>query len=267
MLRNEFYGRWLVHSITKSNDHIRLIVQFLHTKLNLDDVPLPVDDAVEYLKQQEKFNRSQNQVVETSGKVIFNDCLTIDDVILAEKNLPLQQYDAFILFSDKDIGFATEMIEQVESFGFKVNVSNGMHASNNEIIHNAGLLLLFSVVRQRTGLFSWFEFRTWRDSTFANWTVRSIDCYPFTRFCVQFPQRLHIQFSTVIRYCSTYSQNHSMFIQGMWWTARNFSTYSSTQVPEIESNFQFLGKIKSFTANDTRRTDSTSMSSVSRKDV
>ncbi|KAG4073837.1 hypothetical protein HA402_014042 [Bradysia odoriphaga] len=45
-----------------------------------------------------------------------------DDVILAEKGLPLKQYDAFILFADKDIDFATEMIEKCEAFGLKLCV-------------------------------------------------------------------------------------------------------------------------------------------------
>ncbi|XP_037045716.1 uncharacterized protein LOC119081078 [Bradysia coprophila] len=88
-----------------------------------DTYELFVDDALEYLKKQEKFNRSQQQYVDTSMvKEVNPNCLTIDDVILAEKGLPLQQYDAFILFADKDIDFATEMIEKCEAFGLKLCV-------------------------------------------------------------------------------------------------------------------------------------------------
>lgn len=80
-----------------------------------------VTDAVDYLKQQEKNSRSQRQLVNTSSpKEISPNCLTDDDVILSKQNLPLQQYDAFILFADQDIDFATEMIEKVEAFGLKV---------------------------------------------------------------------------------------------------------------------------------------------------
>lgn len=78
---------------------------------------------MDYLKQQEKYNRSQRQLVNTSTTKEISphqNCLTVDDVLLSEQNLPLQQYDAFILFADKDIDFATEMIEKVEAFGFKV---------------------------------------------------------------------------------------------------------------------------------------------------
>lgn len=78
---------------------------------------------MEYLKKKEKLDRSQGQLVETSKRKINSEenILTIDDVSLAENNLPLQQYDAFILFADNDIDFATEMIEKVENYGFKVN--------------------------------------------------------------------------------------------------------------------------------------------------
>lgn len=88
-----------------------------------DTYELFVEDALEYLKKKDKYNRSQQQHVDTSAvKEINPNCLTIDDIILAEKGLPLQQYDAFILFADKDIDFATEMIEKVESFGMKLCV-------------------------------------------------------------------------------------------------------------------------------------------------
>lgn len=40
--------------------------------------------------------------------------LTIDDVTNIEKGLPLQNYDAFVLFDDDDIVTATELIEKLE---------------------------------------------------------------------------------------------------------------------------------------------------------
>lgn len=85
-----------------------------------------VNDAVDYLKKEEKYNLRQLQLVSQSAEASHRqispnqNCLTVDDVALAEKNLPPQQYDAFILFDDKDIEFANEMIEKVEGDGFKV---------------------------------------------------------------------------------------------------------------------------------------------------
>lgn len=97
---------------------------------------------MEYLKKKDKYNRSQQQHVDTSAvKEINPNCLTIDDIILAEKGLPLQQYDAFILFADKDIDFATEMIEKVESFGMKVKTIAPSNTDN--LIDN----LFITVVR------------------------------------------------------------------------------------------------------------------------
>jgi len=80
---------------------------------------------VEYLKKKEKFDRNQEHSVELSKRKLNpeDNILTIDDVALAEKNLPLQQYDAFILFADEDIDFAAEMIEKIEASGSKVTIN------------------------------------------------------------------------------------------------------------------------------------------------
>lgn len=40
--------------------------------------------------------------------------LTLDDVRSLRDHLPLQIYDAFVLFDDDDIDFATELIEKLE---------------------------------------------------------------------------------------------------------------------------------------------------------
>lgn len=95
---------------------------YSHKKLSC----LTVEDAVAYLKKKEKFERNHEQSVEMLQRTINpeDDILTIDDAILAQKNLPLQQYDAFILFDDNDIQFATKMIGKIESFGMKVNRKN-----------------------------------------------------------------------------------------------------------------------------------------------
>lgn len=49
--------------------------------------------------------------------------MTIDDARRAQKNLPLQQYNAFILYADEDFDFANNVMEKVEnSFGLKVKI-------------------------------------------------------------------------------------------------------------------------------------------------
>lgn len=47
--------------------------------------------------------------------------LTEDDVKLAQRGLPLQQYNAFVLYADEDVEFATEVIERMEGSGLKVS--------------------------------------------------------------------------------------------------------------------------------------------------
>lgn len=48
--------------------------------------------------------------------------LTYDDQKLAFQGLSPQQYDAFLLFADEDIDFATEIIENLESNDVKVGI-------------------------------------------------------------------------------------------------------------------------------------------------
>ena len=49
--------------------------------------------------------------------------LTNDDVLRAQKGLPPQKYDAFVLFATADIKYAVELIEKLEEnpeYQFKV---------------------------------------------------------------------------------------------------------------------------------------------------
>lgn len=81
--------------------------------------------------QQQQKNQQQNEIIQdetgqqitTDSLTIFNpeaNILTVDDATLAQQGLPPQQYDAFVLFADEDIDFATEIIEKMEDCGFKV---------------------------------------------------------------------------------------------------------------------------------------------------
>lgn len=42
------------------------------------------------------------------------------DVEFSEKGLPLPNYDAFVIYNDKDIEFATELIERLENNGYNL---------------------------------------------------------------------------------------------------------------------------------------------------
>uniref|UniRef100_A0A1A9WXK1 TIR domain-containing protein n=1 Tax=Glossina brevipalpis TaxID=37001 RepID=A0A1A9WXK1_9MUSC len=54
-------------------------------------------------------NLNKNFEVESGSKM-----LTKDDVVRAQNNLPPQNYNAFVLFAEKDINYAVEMIDKLE---------------------------------------------------------------------------------------------------------------------------------------------------------
>lgn len=49
-----------------------------------------------------------------------NDLITTKDVEYREQGLELPIYDAFVIYSDKDIEFATELIERLENKGYNL---------------------------------------------------------------------------------------------------------------------------------------------------
>lgn len=51
-----------------------------------------------------------------------NDIITVGDLELSEKNLPVKQYDAFVIYNDKDVEFASELIKQCEDKGYSLCV-------------------------------------------------------------------------------------------------------------------------------------------------
>lgn len=54
-----------------------------------------------------------------------SNILTTSDVIRAQKGLPPQLYDAFVLYADADMNYASEMLTKLEDsadYNFKVNL-------------------------------------------------------------------------------------------------------------------------------------------------
>lgn len=49
-----------------------------------------------------------------------SNILTSTDILLAERGLPPAKYDAFILFHNEDIEFATLLVEKLEGYGLTV---------------------------------------------------------------------------------------------------------------------------------------------------
>lgn len=58
--------------------------------------------------------------------------------MLAKAGLPLQQFDAFVMFADADIDFATEMIQRLEEdFGLKLCLKERDLLAGYEFEHDA----------------------------------------------------------------------------------------------------------------------------------
>jgi len=71
-------------------------------------------------------NRSSNPVLPvTSAADNASDVsiLTVDDVARLEKGLEPQTYDAYLLFAEEDVSFATQIVENLEQ-NYKLKVPN-----------------------------------------------------------------------------------------------------------------------------------------------
>lgn len=101
------------------------------------------DDLAEFLVQDAKtykdskhhkqmINVDRQDLEDNLSPVEFHtpdsNILTNDDVFRAKQGLPPQIYDAFLLFADEDIEFATEVVERLEEnhpkFSFKLCLKN-----------------------------------------------------------------------------------------------------------------------------------------------
>jgi myeloid differentiation primary response protein MyD88 len=53
-----------------------------------------------------------------------NDIITQQDFDCYEKGLPLKTFDAFVIYSEKDVEFAAELIERCENLGYSLCVKD-----------------------------------------------------------------------------------------------------------------------------------------------
>lgn len=83
-----------------------------------------MEDAEFYLNNKDKkipkftvnlINPENQSLLDSDANI-----LTQDDVLRAEKGLPPQVYDAFLLYVDEDMNYALDVIQRMEAFGFKV---------------------------------------------------------------------------------------------------------------------------------------------------
>jgi len=55
---------------------------------------------------------------------IDNNIVTVHDIESSENGLPLKIYDALVIYNDKDVEFASELIERCEEMGFTLCVKD-----------------------------------------------------------------------------------------------------------------------------------------------
>lgn len=82
------------------------------------------------------------------------DILTVHDVDRSSQNLPPQIYDAFILFADEDIDFATELIERMEDCGLRLCVKERDLVGGISFEHEAILRLISERCNRLVVIFS-----------------------------------------------------------------------------------------------------------------
>lgn len=79
-------------------------------------------DTVSKLKEKKGVN-NQIKPYETNEYPVIDESnlLTHDDIAQAKQGLPPQRYDAYLLFDNDDINFATQILEKLETeYGLKV---------------------------------------------------------------------------------------------------------------------------------------------------
>lgn len=79
-------------------------------------------DTVSKLKERKGVN-NQTKPYETNECPVIDESniLTHDDIASAKRGLPPQRYDAYLLFDNDDINFATQIQDVLESnYGLKV---------------------------------------------------------------------------------------------------------------------------------------------------
>ncbi|XP_060813063.1 myeloid differentiation primary response protein MyD88 [Bombus pascuorum] len=78
-----------------------------------------LDDTSKLFEKDGEKYLEQLQRSQTSAEVISNDIdekvLTIDDIHRLRQGLENQYYDAFLLYADEDVNWATEMLEKLEN--------------------------------------------------------------------------------------------------------------------------------------------------------
>lgn len=81
------------------------------------------EDAKIYMKSKARQNEPNTaSTIDSNSNIDESNLLTMQDVALARQGMPPQHYDAYVLFAEQDINFASQVIDKMECSGFQVTL-------------------------------------------------------------------------------------------------------------------------------------------------
>lgn len=91
-------------------------------KLSNNLIRFSAEDANFFLSKSQTADKTNSSMYEIVKADPDNDIITMQDLECIEKGLPLKIYDAFVIYHDKDVEFASELIERCENIGYSLCV-------------------------------------------------------------------------------------------------------------------------------------------------
>lgn len=122
LIFNVYCSRGNIRNLTSYLIHvIAITIQRYLNYLFIQNFLILAEDAEAFLSEPQSAYSSDYEIVKASSDI---DVITTQDLECREKNLPLCNYDAFVIYHDKDVEFATELIERCENMGYQLCVKD-----------------------------------------------------------------------------------------------------------------------------------------------
>lgn len=87
-----------------------------------NDLFILVEDSQAFLSKNHSESNSKMSGFEIVKADFENDIILLQDMEAYDKGLPLKVFDAFVIYDEKDVEFATELIEKCENMGHSLCV-------------------------------------------------------------------------------------------------------------------------------------------------
>ncbi|CRL03806.1 CLUMA_CG016507, isoform A [Clunio marinus] len=122
---NKLFDIWIKHTKDNNNDVNLSQLQEVFGIIDRYDIyddtlSLFTEDANAFLSKSHCGDFGSRSSLEIIKADPDNDIITLHDLERREKGLPLKIYDAFVIYNDKDVEFASELIEKCENMGYSL---------------------------------------------------------------------------------------------------------------------------------------------------